>query len=181
MSKSNIFQRNLYILLSYLSGWGEVRDFSSTTRRDMIESILEDLNDYNLLSDEIHEEGVKSVVERFNNRTGQDGIVSCLESMPRQPTEIVNEFDAVSWVDPDRIPNFEGASPEDLDAFYKKQMHEEQLGNPIEMFGMDLLTLSEFINWVRSEAKNRNESVNEVLFALMEGLTGKGNAHNNKV
>ncbi len=166
MCENKIFQRNLYTLLSYLSGWGEVRDYSSTTRRDMIESVLQDLYENNLLSDEIHEEGITSILEKNKKINRDSEIINCLNNMPRIPSEIIDGFDAIFWVDPDRTPEFEGSTPEELDEFYKKHMHKAQLENPQEMFGMDMLTLSKFTNWVRSEVKEKNMSVNEVIREL---------------
>lgn len=97
MTDHELFQKNLYNLLWYLSGWGGC-DYSATTRRDMIEGVLENLRTAGLLTDAVHATGVRNMTNSFENHPFHDQVRECLESMPREVDEDLAKINAFGWV-----------------------------------------------------------------------------------
>lgn len=71
------YQKLLYIALWYLD---RGTDFSPTTRRDMIEVIIEGLNKKNLLQGESHQRGIELVKKEYEGHPLQEKVIECLES-----------------------------------------------------------------------------------------------------
>jgi len=97
MQVSEQYQKALYYLFYYISGWGGC-DFSSTTRRDVIEGVLDDLLAAGLLSESTHTTGVKSVVSDFEEHPATQRLENFLNSMPREIDDDLGHINAFPWV-----------------------------------------------------------------------------------
>ena len=95
--KKEVYRRNLYNLIWYLSGWGGT-DYSSTTRRDFLESVLEDLSKEGLLKGEEFEESKKELTKSFEEHPFYDQASTCFESMPTSQDRDYRECLITSWV-----------------------------------------------------------------------------------
>lgn len=91
------YRKNLYILLWYLSGWGGA-DYCSTTRRDVIESILVDLSKNGLLDGVTHAEGIEQAISGYKGHPFEQIIRECLESMPTASDPVYRETLTTLWV-----------------------------------------------------------------------------------
>ena len=95
--KNQIYQDSLYQLLWYLSGHGG-GDYSPTTRRDMVESILNDLNAKGLLKDQQHSQIANRLVSKFESHPFKSEVRNCMDTMPRKVDEVLGDVNAVFWI-----------------------------------------------------------------------------------
>lgn len=69
------YQKQLYIALWYLCS---NTDYTATTRRDMIEGIVEGLGNHGLLSGVVHERGLQMVEREYEGHPLQEDVMKCL-------------------------------------------------------------------------------------------------------
>jgi hypothetical protein len=92
--KEDVFQRELYQLIFYLQG----NDYSSTTRRDMLEDVLTNLCTDHCLDRQTHLRGVKNLLAKYRSSEQKKMIRDSLESIPTNIDEVIGSVNLVFWI-----------------------------------------------------------------------------------
>lgn len=90
-AKEDIFQRELYKLIYYLQD----SEYSHSTRRDMLEDVMNVLFEEGCLNAQFHTRGIKNLLEVYN---GNKAVEKSLNSLPTCLDETLKTINLIFWV-----------------------------------------------------------------------------------
>lgn len=90
-SKEDVFQKELYKLIYYL----QASEYSSTTRRDMLEDVITNLKEQGCLEEETHFKGISNLLEEYK---GSEKVRFSLSSLPTRIDPDIGLVNLIFWV-----------------------------------------------------------------------------------